>query len=64
MFTPESLDEIETRLDGMVQDDPDNGIFRARRDMFTDEELFDLSMLIATINTWNRFAIAFRKMPE
>ncbi|MCO8648972.1 carboxymuconolactone decarboxylase family protein, partial [Burkholderia multivorans] len=30
----------------------------------SDEELFDLSLLIATINAWNRFAIAFRKMPE
>ncbi|WP_299909916.1 benzoate 1,2-dioxygenase large subunit [uncultured Paracoccus sp.] len=44
MFTPESLDELEARLDGIVQDDPENGIFRARRDMFTDEELFELEM--------------------
>lgn len=44
MFTPEALDEIDARLEGMVQDDPENGIFRARRDMFTDEELFELEM--------------------
>jgi benzoate/toluate 1,2-dioxygenase alpha subunit len=44
MFTPETLDELEQRLDGIVQDDPENGIFRARRDMFTDEELFELEM--------------------
>ncbi|MGE0283011.1 MAG: benzoate 1,2-dioxygenase large subunit [Rhizobiaceae bacterium] len=44
MFTPEALDELDRRLDGIVQDDPENGIFRARRDMFTDQELFDLEM--------------------
>ncbi|MBR8358208.1 carboxymuconolactone decarboxylase family protein [Burkholderia vietnamiensis] len=42
---------------------PDS-VWEAVRPHFTDEELFDLSMLIATINSWNRFAIAFRKMPE
>ncbi|MCU0906508.1 MAG: benzoate 1,2-dioxygenase large subunit, partial [Rhodobacteraceae bacterium] len=44
MFTQASLDAIEGRLDGIVQDDPENGIFRARRDMFTDAELFELEM--------------------
>ncbi|HDR9155884.1 carboxymuconolactone decarboxylase family protein [Burkholderia vietnamiensis] len=42
---------------------PDS-VWETVRPHFTDEELFDLSMLIATINSWNRFAIAFRKMPE
>lgn len=44
MFTPSDLDEIEARLGDMVQDDPENGIFSARRDMFTDPELFELEM--------------------
>lgn len=44
MFTPSDLDEIEARLGDMVQDDPENGIFRARRDMFTDPELFELEI--------------------
>lgn len=30
---------------------------------FTPEELVDLTLLISTINAWNRFAISFRKMP-
>jgi AhpD family alkylhydroperoxidase len=30
---------------------------------FTPEELVDLTMLISTINTWNRFAISFRQTP-
>jgi len=30
---------------------------------FTDAELVELTLLITSINSWNRFAIAFRKMP-
>ena len=30
---------------------------------FTPEEISDLTLLIGAINTWNRFAIAFRKLP-
>jgi AhpD family alkylhydroperoxidase len=30
---------------------------------FTPEELVDLTLLVTTINAWNRFAIAFRKTP-
>ena len=30
---------------------------------FTSTELVDLTLLINTINAWNRFAIAFRKLP-
>lgn len=44
MFTHSNLDELERRLDGIVQEDPENGIYRARRDMFTDEELYELEM--------------------
>ena len=31
---------------------------------FTPEELVDLTLLIVTINGWNRLAIAFRKLPD
>ncbi len=30
---------------------------------FTPEEMVDLTLLVSTINAWNRFAIAFRKTP-
>lgn len=30
---------------------------------FTPEEIVDLTLLVSTINAWNRFAIAFRKLP-
>jgi AhpD family alkylhydroperoxidase len=29
----------------------------------TDEELADLTMVISTINVWNRFSVAFRAVP-
>jgi AhpD family alkylhydroperoxidase len=44
---------------GHVPDDA----WEAVRPHFTDTELTDLTLLIAAINTWNRFAIAFRKTP-
>ncbi len=33
------------------------------RPHFSDAELADLTLLINAINSWNRFAIAFRKIP-
>jgi len=30
---------------------------------FTPAEMVDLTLLVNTINSWNRFAIAFRKLP-
>lgn len=33
------------------------------RQQFQEAELVDLTLLVTTINTWNRFAIAFRKVP-
>ena len=34
--------------------------FAPARDAFTDDELAKLTLLIGTINIWNRFAIGFR----
>lgn len=30
---------------------------------FTPEELVNLTLLVSAINAWNRFAVAFRKLP-
>lgn len=30
---------------------------------FSDEEIVDLTLLVSAINSWNRFAISFRKTP-
>ena len=42
---------------------PDS-VWEAVRPHFDDKELTDLTLLVTSINSWNRFAIAFRKMPE
>jgi len=41
---------------------PDS-VWEAVRPHFTEAELVELTLLITSINSWNRFAIAFRKMP-
>lgn len=38
--------------------------FEAARAVFSEKELVDLTLAITTINSWNRFAIAFRTPPE
>ncbi|MFM0317709.1 carboxymuconolactone decarboxylase family protein [Paraburkholderia nemoris] len=45
------------------QDHVPDAVWQAARPHFSDEELVDLTLLISAINAWNRFAIAFRKMP-
>tara|TARA_R110001599_G_scaffold64023_5_gene179790 strand:- start:99983 stop:100420 length:438 start_codon:yes stop_codon:yes gene_type:complete len=40
-----------------------DAVWEAVRPHFTDAELMELTTLITSINSWNRFAIAFRKMP-
>jgi len=41
---------------------PDS-VWEAVQPYFSPEELTDLTLLIVAINGWNRFAIAFRKLP-
>ena len=38
--------------------------FNALAAQFSAQEQVDLSVAIATINSWNRLAVGFRKMPE
>ncbi len=38
-------------------------VYEQARQQFTDEELAKLTLAVVAINGWNRFAIAFRKMP-
>ncbi len=45
------------------QDHVPDAVWEAVRPHFTDAELVDLTLLVAAINTWNRFAISFRKTP-
>ncbi len=41
---------------------PDD-VWNRVKDHFTPAEMVDLTLLVNTINSWNRFAIAFRKLP-
>ena len=45
------------------QDHVPDSVWEAVRPHFSDAELVDLTLLVATINVWNRIAIPFRKMP-
>ena len=41
-----------------------DAVWEQIRPHFTPEEIVDLTLLVSTINAWNRFAIAFRKLPS
>lgn len=45
------------------QDHVPDAVWETVKPHFTDEEIVDLTLLISAINSWNRFAISFRKMP-
>ncbi|WP_042261732.1 carboxymuconolactone decarboxylase family protein [Paraburkholderia heleia] len=38
-------------------------LWKAVKPHFSDAEIVDLTLLVSAINTWNRLAISFRKMP-
>jgi AhpD family alkylhydroperoxidase len=40
-----------------------DAVWEAVKPHFSDEEIVDLTLLISAINSWNRFAISFRKTP-
>jgi AhpD family alkylhydroperoxidase len=40
-----------------------DAVWSAVKPHFSDEEIVDLTLLVSAINSWNRFAIAFRKTP-
>ena len=42
---------------------PDD-VYEAVREQFSESETVNLTMLIATINAWNRLAISFRAVPQ
>jgi AhpD family alkylhydroperoxidase len=40
-----------------------DAVWEAVKPHFSEEEMVDLTLLVNAINSWNRFAIAFRKIP-
>lgn len=49
--------EAVTKLDGQEVSDE---VYEKAKKEFSDEELVDLTLVVAAINTWNRFNVAFR----
>lgn len=47
----------------VAQDHVPDATWQMVKPYFSDAEIADLTLLIVAINGWNRFAIAFRKMP-
>lgn len=40
-----------------------DGVYEEVRGQFSEEEIVNLTLAVAAINAWNRFAIAFRSVP-
>jgi benzoate/toluate 1,2-dioxygenase alpha subunit len=47
-----TLDHVKSTLAGILVEDPGRGIYRVRRDMFTDPELFELEMKYIFEGNW------------
>jgi AhpD family alkylhydroperoxidase len=45
------------------QNDVPDELYEATRRHFSEQEMVDLTLAIAAINTWNRLAISFRSVP-
>lgn len=48
----------------IAQNHAPDDVWEMVRAQFSDAELVELTLVITSINSWNRFAIAFRKMPS
>lgn len=51
------------KLTQVAVDHVPDEVFEQVRPHFTDEELANLTLVIATINAWNRFGVGFRDEP-
>jgi AhpD family alkylhydroperoxidase len=50
-------------LTNVAQSHVPDDVWERVKPHFTPEEIVDLTLLVSAINSWNRFAIAFRKLP-
>lgn len=48
----------------LAQDHVPDETFQRARTQFSEAELVHLTMVVATINVWNRLAVPFRAVPE
>ena len=47
----------------IAEDHAPDGVFMRVRQFFSEEEMVNLTLAIASINSWNRLMIAFRAVP-
>ena len=47
-----TLDEVKAKIDAAVQEDPEKGMYRGRREAFTDPEIFELEMKYIFEGNW------------
>lgn len=47
----------------ITEDHVPDDVYEEARKQFTEEELIDLTLAVTTVNSWNRFNIAFRTTP-
>ena len=47
-----TLDEVKAKIDAAVQEDPEKGLYRGRREAFTDPEIFELEMKYIFEGNW------------
>lgn len=65
LFSPKeraALEWVETVTELSKQGVPDE-VYERVREQFSEKEITDLTYAIAVINSWNRLAVSFRKVP-
>ena len=55
--------DVEQLIEGALQDDQENGVYRCRRDIFTDPDLFELELKHIFEGNWVFLAHA-SQIPE
>ncbi|MCR9122490.1 MAG: carboxymuconolactone decarboxylase family protein [Phyllobacteriaceae bacterium] len=53
--------EVITKIAGNGAPEP---LYTALSDHFSEQQIVDLTLIIAQMNAWNRLAISFRHLPE
>lgn len=51
------------KLTLIAVDHAPDAVYEQARSQFSEEELANLTLLVVTINAWNRFGISFRSAP-
>lgn len=58
-----ALEWAET-LTLISRSDVSDSLYEQIREYFSEQELTDLTLIVVTMNVWNRLAISFRQLPQ